>query len=279
MPDRVLTLPPEAPRTRNRFGRWLGRTVLALGGWRMTGGFPDAKKMVIIAAPHSSGWDAVWGLAAKLAMAYVFALAVMAMLVTLGLTVGHVTLPFLVLVRMGLVMSLGVLPACAVGLFIGAHAPASSAAAFANITYLGMAFLSGLFFPLSGWLHDIRAVWPTYHLSQLARAAGGLGYEGSAWVHVAALAATGDIRMMRGGGLQGSRRLKRHLWRMSFAMWVAAASFFWGPRGRVPEIIRVPALLPIPVLAPIAVMFYWLWRLRTKRTSRTIVSVSAPQTT
>jgi len=96
---------------------------------------------------------------------------------------------------------------------------------------------------------------------------------------VAVLAATGDIRMMRGGGLEGSRRLKRHLWRMCFAMWVAAASFFWGPRGRVPDVIRIPALLPIPVLAPIAVMFYWLWRLRTRRTSRTIVGVSAPQTT
>jgi hypothetical protein len=95
---------------------------------------------------------------------------------------------------------------------------------------------------------------------------------------VAMLAAAGDIRMMRGGGVEGSRRLKRHLWRMCFAMWVAAASFFWGPRGRVPEAIRIPALLPIPVLAPIAVMFYWLWRLRTRRVSRTIVGVSAPQT-
>jgi uncharacterized membrane protein len=95
---------------------------------------------------------------------------------------------------------------------------------------------------------------------------------------VAMLAATGDIRMMRAGGIEGSARLKRHLWRMCFAMWVAAASFFWGPRGRVPEVIRIPALLPIPVLAPIAVMLYWLWRLRTRRTSRTLVSVSAPQT-
>jgi len=95
---------------------------------------------------------------------------------------------------------------------------------------------------------------------------------------VAMLAATGDIRMMRGGGVEGPRRLKRHLWRMCFAMWVAAASFFWGPRGRVPEAIRIPALLPIPVLAPLVVMFYWLWRLRTRRVSRTIVGVSAPQT-
>jgi 1-acyl-sn-glycerol-3-phosphate acyltransferase len=61
-------MPPSAPRTSSRFGRWLGRTILKLGGWRMHGAFPDLPKLVIIAAPHSSGWDAVWGLAAKLAL-------------------------------------------------------------------------------------------------------------------------------------------------------------------------------------------------------------------
>jgi len=127
-------------------------------------------------------------LAAKLLMAYVFASAVMAMLVGLAVTVGHVTLPALVLARMSLAMSFGVIPACAVGLFIGSYAPASSAAAFAHITYLSMAFLSGLFFPLSGVLRDIRWIWPTYHLSQIARAAGGLPFEGQPLVHAATLA-------------------------------------------------------------------------------------------
>jgi uncharacterized membrane protein len=79
---------------------------------------------------------------------------------------------------------------------------------------------------------------------------------------VALLAAAGDLRLMRTGTPRGGRRLARHLWRMCFAMWVAAASFFWGPPGRVPALIYYPALLPIPVLLPIAVMLYWLWRLR-----------------
>jgi ABC-2 type transport system permease protein len=127
-------------------------------------------------------------LAAKLMMAYVFAVAVMAMLVVVGITAGHVTLPLATLVKVAAVMSLGVIPACAVGLFIGAYAPASSASAFANIAYLAMAFLSGLFFPLSGTLHDIRFVWPTYHLSQLARAAGGMPAEGQPLTHLAVLA-------------------------------------------------------------------------------------------
>ena len=68
MPSPVIALPPQAPRTRSAFGRWLGRTILRLGGWRMEGEFPDLPKLVILAAPHSSGWDAVWGLAAKLAL-------------------------------------------------------------------------------------------------------------------------------------------------------------------------------------------------------------------
>lgn len=64
----VPELPPNAPRVGSRAGRWLGRTLLRLGGWRVVGQFADLRKMVIIVAPHSSGWDAYWGLAAKLAM-------------------------------------------------------------------------------------------------------------------------------------------------------------------------------------------------------------------
>jgi hypothetical protein len=61
-------------------------------------------------------------------------------------------------------------------------------------------------------------------------------------------------------------------------MWVAAASFFWGPPGRVPDIINIPALLPIPVLTPVVVMLYWLWRIRVKKTLQGIVSSSMSAT-
>jgi hypothetical protein len=91
---------------------------------------------------------------------------------------------------------------------------------------------------------------------------------------VALLGAAGDTRMIRSGGIEGRPRLKRHLWRMCFAMWVAAASFFWGPPNRVPELIRYPLLFPIPVLAPIAVMLYWFWRVRAKRVVRGVVTIS-----
>lgn len=67
----VPALPPSAPRARHgAFARWLGRSVLRLGGWRVTGTLPDVPRLVIIAAPHSSNWDGIWGFAAKLALGF-----------------------------------------------------------------------------------------------------------------------------------------------------------------------------------------------------------------
>jgi hypothetical protein len=96
---------------------------------------------------------------------------------------------------------------------------------------------------------------------------------------VGMLAAAGDIRMIRARAVQGPRRIARHLWRMCFAMWVAAASFFWGPPDRVPELIRIPALQAVAVLVPILAMLYWLWRIRVKRTFGGTVGVTVPQAT
>ena len=68
-PGRVPVLPPSAPAMRGgAASRWIGRTVLRLGGWRMVGELPDIPKLVLIGAPHTSNWDGIWGLAAKLAL-------------------------------------------------------------------------------------------------------------------------------------------------------------------------------------------------------------------
>ena len=62
-------VPPQVPRVPyNRLTRWFGRTLLRLGGWRVVGTIPDLPRVVLIAAPHSSNWDGLWGFAAKLAL-------------------------------------------------------------------------------------------------------------------------------------------------------------------------------------------------------------------
>ena len=68
MAHRDASLPTELPRRGNALTAWLGRSVLGLLGWRVTGRFPEISKLVVILAPHTSAWDFVIGLAAKLAL-------------------------------------------------------------------------------------------------------------------------------------------------------------------------------------------------------------------
>lgn len=93
---------------------------------------------------------------------------------------------------------------------------------------------------------------------------------------IALLSSAGDARMLRLGGLRGSHRLKRHLWRMCFALWIASASFFLGQADEIPEPLRIPMLLAIPVLTPLLAMVYWLWRVRSGRSAPDIMSAVAP---
>jgi 1-acyl-sn-glycerol-3-phosphate acyltransferase len=64
----VPELPALAPRTHHPIARRLARAALRLFGWRVVGAFANESRLVLVAAPHSSGWDAVWGLVAKVAM-------------------------------------------------------------------------------------------------------------------------------------------------------------------------------------------------------------------
>lgn len=94
---------------------------------------------------------------------------------------------------------------------------------------------------------------------------------------VALLASAGDLRMIRSGGLRGARRLARHLWRMCFALWIAAASFFLGQADEFPERLRVWPVLGTLAFFPLLAMLYWLWRVRVRQTFRGAVRAAAPE--
>lgn len=83
---------------------------------------------------------------------------------------------------------------------------------------------------------------------------------------LAVTAAVGDAKVLRSGARTGRARLARHLWRMCFALMVAATSFL----GRIPRLLptgwKIPApLLFVPVLAVLAMLLWWLWRVRPPR--------------
>ena len=94
---------------------------------------------------------------------------------------------------------------------------------------------------------------------------------------VGALAAAGDVRVMRSGALTGASRIARHLWRMSCALFVAALSFFIGQAQVFPKPVRILPLLAVPVLAVLVTMLYWLWRVRLRRSLRGLVGISVPR--
>ncbi len=107
-------------------------------------------------------------LLAKMAMAVLFAGLAMALLITTALLVARITLSGGQLATVGVVMTIGALPFCAIGLFIGAYTTGSAAPAFANLAYLPMLWLSDLFIPLPEVMKPWVVIWPTFHLNQVA---------------------------------------------------------------------------------------------------------------
>jgi macrolide transport system ATP-binding/permease protein len=79
---------------------------------------------------------------------------------------------------------------------------------------------------------------------------------------IALLAGLADVRVWRSAPLVGVPRLRRHLWRMSTALFIASMAFFLGQADEFPPALRIRPLLALPVLAVLVTMLYWLWRVR-----------------
>lgn len=79
---------------------------------------------------------------------------------------------------------------------------------------------------------------------------------------VGLLAAVGDARLLLGRGVRGTARLTRHLWRMTFALFIATSSFFLGQARLFPRPVRASGVLSVPVLLVLAALLYWLVRVR-----------------
>jgi len=89
------------------------------------------------------------------------------------------------------------------------------------------------------------------------------------------LAAAGDVRMLLRGGVFATKRIARHLWRMCFALFIAAGSFFLGPANRplrllsavglrqqlFRALLREEVLLFLSIL-PLLLLIFWLVRVR-----------------
>jgi hypothetical protein len=79
---------------------------------------------------------------------------------------------------------------------------------------------------------------------------------------VAVLAAIGDVRLLMRGGISGAGRIARHLWRMCFALFIAAASIFLARQQLFPALLRKTGALVFLSVLPLVLMVFWLLRVR-----------------
>jgi|SRR5579864_1215818 len=81
---------------------------------------------------------------------------------------------------------------------------------------------------------------------------------------IALLAAVGDVRMLVRGGIFGTQRVVRHLWRMCFALFIASASIFIARPHLFPALFRKTGLLLLLGIGPLILMVFWLIRVRVQ---------------
>jgi hypothetical protein len=85
---------------------------------------------------------------------------------------------------------------------------------------------------------------------------------------VALLATTGDIRMLVRGGISGTPRIARHLWRMCFALFIAASSIFLARAKLFPAFMQKSGALLLLSFLPLMLLVFWLVRVRVAKKYR-----------
>lgn len=86
-----------------------------------------------------------------------------------------------------------------------------------------------------------------------------------AFAALAGLCAALDLNALARRRLAPAQRIARHLWRMCFAFFLAAASLFLGQQDDVFWFMQGSPLLFIPPFATLAAMVYWLLRMQLGR--------------
>lgn len=147
-----------------------------------------------VAAERGQGWlllkratpmPAMAFFAGKLAMSILFGVLVIVSMFVLGLTAGHVRVPWTTFASLAAVLIGGTAPFAALGLAVGYWFGPNSAVPVCNLLSLPIAFVSGLWIPyafLPHFFQKLAHALPAYHLAQLALKTLGAGNpEPAAW--------------------------------------------------------------------------------------------------
>lgn len=143
----------------------------------------------------------------KMLMAMLVSACVVVLLLLMAAFLGHVHVTPAMAVELFVTDVLGVLPFCAMGMWVGTLIKGQGAPGLLNLIYLPMSFLSGLWIPLMQLPHvlqQLAPVFPSYHLGVIALDVVGM-QQVTIWPHVLVLAGFAVVFL----GL-AVRRLRRH---------------------------------------------------------------------
>jgi hypothetical protein len=102
---------------------------------------------------------------------------------------------------------------------------------------------------------------------------GGVPYQPAfVFAALAGFAAACDARVILAGGILGSQRVARHLWRMCVALFIAAGSFFLGQPKVFPPFLRGSPILFVPEIAILGLLVFWLLRVGFSGRARSAVA-------
>ncbi|SEA72073.1 ABC transporter permease [Alkalimonas amylolytica] len=135
-------------------------------------------------------------LLAKLNTALVFTLVIVVALFSIAALLADVRLVTEQWLLLALVFLLGTLPFALIGLILGLTLSDKAAPGVVNLLYLPMAFLSGLWLPITMLpqaLQHAAWLWPSYHVSQIGLKVIGMDQGHALWLHLLILMATSSV--------------------------------------------------------------------------------------
>jgi ABC-2 type transport system permease protein len=123
----------------------------------------------------------------KCSMAVVFSVIIVSILTLLGIVAGHVHITLTEFGRILSIAAVAAIPFSCLGLAMAFLVPPASAGGIANLVYLPMSFLSGLWIPIKFLPHVLQVIapiFPTYHLAQMMYGALGAPSQGTTLSHI-----------------------------------------------------------------------------------------------
>lgn len=162
--------------------------VMAAAVWGITAGIANDRGSGWMHMKRASPMPPLAYFAAKLAGGLAFSAVSVALLFVLAAVFADVRLPAATWFLLGFTLLVSTIPFCALGFALGYVTRPGSAPALINMTIMPMAFLSGLWIPLTFLPPLIRRIadfLPAYHVSQLGLQVLGLpGYRPGAHVQI-----------------------------------------------------------------------------------------------